>query len=167
LRKYPELQLGAVEAPHGTTRVFLGYGKATLINRNSPRRHHALNYYRYLHSESYNKLINHQADGICPVIRYSQGPDFLHDPEYPDEDFNQVWRDMMVAAVSEQISPFINGHVAARLVARQLEMIRSGNKTVPQAMRDAARNVNEAIADNLHQDPQLKRRYDALLNAPD
>jgi multiple sugar transport system substrate-binding protein len=162
LRNYPNLQLGLAEAPHGTQRVFLGYGKTTLINRSSPRRHDALKYFRFLQSEEYNKLINHQADGVCPVIKYAQGPDFLHDPDYPQEDFNQIWTEMMNASIPEQVSPFINGHVATRLVAKQLGMIKAGNKTVPQAMRDAARNVNNVIQTNLEENPELKRRYELL-----
>jgi multiple sugar transport system substrate-binding protein len=35
---YADLQLGAAQSPHGKVHKFLGYGKATLINKNSPHR---------------------------------------------------------------------------------------------------------------------------------
>jgi hypothetical protein len=102
---------------------------------------------------------------VCPVSRYAHSPDFLHDPEYPQEDFNQVWRDMMVASIPEQGSPFINGQVASRLVIRQLELVKTRNKSASQALRDAARAVNQAIAENLEEDAQLKQRYVRLTAA--
>ncbi len=42
LRESKDLRLGAVEGPHGPKRVFLGYGKGTVINKHSPRRTQAL-----------------------------------------------------------------------------------------------------------------------------
>jgi multiple sugar transport system substrate-binding protein len=159
---YAGLQLGAVEAPHGQVRTFAGYGKATLVNRNGPHRREALQWLVYLHSEPYNRLINHQADGVGPVMKYTQDDSFLHDPDYPNEDYNAVWRDMQRIAVPEQISPFMNGAVLQRLIDMQLELVKSGDKSAADAMRDATKQVNDRIQENLRQSPALREQWERL-----
>jgi multiple sugar transport system substrate-binding protein len=47
LRDYAGLLLSAVESPHARYRIFRGYARATLINRNSPRRRDALHWMLY------------------------------------------------------------------------------------------------------------------------
>ena len=163
-KDYAHLQLGAVESPYAKHRVFLGYGKATLINKNSPRREHALKFFEYLHSPDYNKLINHQADGVGPVKQSIEGDDFLHDPDYPYEDYNHVWRAMLQASVPEETSPFINGTVANRHIVKQLDLIKANSKDVEPALRDAAKIINDTIAENIRISPELRARYDALRN---
>jgi len=162
LRQYPNLRLGAVESPHGPYRVFRGYGRATCINKNSPRRAAALEFLKYMAGKDYNDLINHQADALAPVIRYCFTPEFLHDPEYPAEDFNAVWRDIMKVAVPDQISPFVNGNVAGRIFEKQLDLVKNGQKTGAEAMGAAARRINEEVAKAIELDPSLRVRYKAL-----
>jgi ABC-type glycerol-3-phosphate transport system substrate-binding protein len=163
MRRNPDLHPGAFECPHGPRRVFYGYGKATLINRNSPRREDALHWIEYENSEAYNKLINHQADGMGPVSRYTYTKDYLHDPEYPKDDFNGVWRDEMSIAEPAETSPFINGIVTNRIMETQLDLIKSNQKTPEQGMRDAARMINAEIGATVSRIPSLKQKYDALL----
>jgi ABC-type glycerol-3-phosphate transport system substrate-binding protein len=163
--EYANLQLGAVEAPYGTVHAFAGYGKATLNNRNSPHREEALKFLEYLHGETYNELINHQADGVGPVMKYTDGDLFLHDPAYPKEDFNAVWRAMQKAAVPEQVSPFMNGAVLERLMRGQLDLVKAGDRSAEQAMKEAASQVNERIEENLRQSPALRAQWEKLVKA--
>jgi len=160
LRRYDGLRLGAVEAPHGPRRVFRGYGRASLINRNSPRRREALAFLKYMAGREYNELINHQADALSPVIRYSHTEEYLHDPEYPDEDFNDVWRDVMALGVPDEVSPFVNGNVAGRIMNKQLDLVKNDQKSAADAMKTAARKINEEIQKTLERDPSLRERYE-------
>ena len=162
MRSYEGLRLGVVESPYWRKRVFRGYGRATLINRNSPRRREALDFLMYEAGKDYNALINHQADALSPTIRYCYIPSFLRDPEYPQEDYNAVWRDIMKYAVPDDISPFVNGQAAARILNKQLDMVKNDQKPVAAALRDAARQVNEEIAKTLARDPSLRARYREL-----
>jgi len=162
MRSYERLRLGVVECPYGKIRVFRGYGRATLINRNSPRRDEALEFLRYEAGKDYNALVNHQADALSPAIRYCYTPEFLHDPEYPQEGFNAVWRDVMKYSEPEDISPFVNGQAAARILNKQLDLVKNDQKSVAAALRDAARQVNEEIGKTLDRDPSLRVRYQKL-----
>jgi len=156
------LQLGAAEAPYSRHRVFRGYGKATLINKASPNRDKALEFLVYQSSERYNQIINNQADGIGPVKRFAYTEAFLHNPDFPEEDYNEVWRSMLEAARPDQVSPFVNGPAVHLIVQRQLDLMRSNNKPVPAAMRDAARQVNEHIQEMIDRDANLRELYERL-----
>lgn len=162
LRDYKRLRLGAVESPHLGRRVFRGYGRATLVNRTSPRRAAAIRFLLYEAGRPYNELVNAQADGIAPVIRFAYTPAYLHNPAHPEEDYNAVWRDMMREGVPDQVSPFVNGQAASRILNKQLDLVKNDQKSAAAAMRTAARLVNEEIQKTLDEDPSLRRRYDEL-----
>lgn len=166
LRDYKNLRLGAFESPHGPKRVFRGYGKGVIINRNSPRREDAFKFLLYMNGKEYNDLINHQADALCPVKRYCYSEEYLHDPKYPKEDFNEVWRDIMGVSEPETLSPFVNGAVADRILTKQLDLVKADQKPVADAMRATAAKVNEEIAKALENDPVLRRRFDQLTAGP-
>jgi multiple sugar transport system substrate-binding protein len=159
LRDYEGLRLGVVECPYRDKRVFHGYGRATLLNKYSPRRQQALDFMVYMAGKEYNDLVNHQADGIAPAIRYCYTPEFLHDPEYPEEDYNAVWRDIMGAGEPDYMSPFVNAQTAMRIFKKQIDLVKNDQKPVADAMRDAAREVNQEIAKTLEMDPSLLIQY--------
>jgi len=167
LRKYEGLRLGAAESPHGRYRVFRGYGRASLINRNSPQRREALEFLKYMAGREYNELINHQADALAPVIPYSHTDKYLHDPQYPDEDFNDVWRDVMEYGVPDEVSPFVNGNVVSRIMNKQLDLVKNDQKTAAAAMKTAASEINEEIQKALERDPSLQKRYREIQSAAD
>lgn len=158
---YKHLRLGAVEAPHGPQRIFRGYGRATLINALSPKREAAFAFIQYLHSKPYNDLINHQADALAPVKRYCYTPEYEYDPDFPHEaEFNPVWRDIMRYAVPQETSPFVNGQRAERILNRQMDLVKANQKSPAEALRDAARQINEEILRTLARDPVLRREYE-------
>jgi multiple sugar transport system substrate-binding protein len=159
LRDYGRLRLGVVESPYAKRRILRSYTRATLVNRYSPRREQALDFLVYEAGKDYNDLINRQADAVAAVIRYNYTPEFLHNPEHPEEDYNEVWREVVRYGSPDDWSPFINGQTATRILDKQMDLVKNDQKPVPEAMRDAAREVNEEIANTLEQDPVLRVRY--------
>ncbi|MGI8905966.1 MAG: extracellular solute-binding protein [Candidatus Sumerlaeaceae bacterium] len=161
LREIKGLRLGAVECPHAKRRVFYGYGKSIIINKSSPRREQALRFMQYMASKEYNQLINHQADAVGPVKKYSYTDDFLHDPDYPDEDFNTVWREVMNHTEQEAVSPFIDAVQAYGWLNKQIDLVKINQKSAADAMRQLAAQINAQIQENIANNPDLKREYDA------
>lgn len=162
-KQFPDLKMTVCEAPHFDKRVFMGYGRATFINKASPRREEALKFLLYMAGPDYNRIINKQADALAPVMKYCYLPETLHDPDFPDEDKNQVWLDAMKYAESNPTSPFVNNQAATRILTRQLDLVKNDQKLVPDALRDAAREVNAEIQKTLARNPSLKAKYDALV----
>ena len=163
LRKYEKLRLGAVESPHGPHRHFWAYGRTSLINKNGPRREEAFAFLKYLASREFSELINHQADALAPVKKHCYTDLYLRDPEFPDEDFNAMWRDIVEYGSPSEDSPFVNGNVAGRILNKQLDLVKSNEKDAAAAMRDAARLINAEIHKTLDRVPSLRKRYGALV----
>ena len=159
---YPGLRLGVVEVQFGPVRRYAGAGGAVMINANSPRREQAFDFIRFMAGREYNDLINRQADGIAAVKRYCYTDEFLHDPAYPDEDANEVWRDVMERSVPLQASEFVSGTMTSRIMDVQLDLVRNNRKPPAEAMRTAARQVNEEIGKTLRASPALRTRYESL-----
>ena len=116
-------------------------------------------------SEPLSKIVEPGwADALAPVKRYSYTEKYLHDPAFPEEDFNAVWRDAMNYAVPDEISPFVNGQAVQRILNKQLDLVKSNQKSAADALRTAARQINEEIQKTIQRDPELRRRYEALVN---
>lgn len=159
MKDYKHLRLGVVESPHGPLRQYRGYGAAVIINKNSPHRQDALAFVKYMASQEYNELINHEADALAPVRKYCYTDKFLHDPERPLESENTIWRDVMQYGLTDEVSPFINGTAASQIMYKQLDLLKARNKSGEQAMKDAARLINQEIQKTIRRDPELLRRY--------
>ncbi|MDB5324482.1 MAG: hypothetical protein JWM57_51 [Phycisphaerales bacterium] len=163
LRANEQLKLSACEMPHGPAgRIFLGYGRSTLINRASPHREQAFEYLKYMASPAYTNLVNQQADAMGPVAKYCTDESLVN-PKFPAEAaYQRVFRDVMPLGRAEASSPFVSGTVVERVVKTQLDMVTRDAKTAEQAMRDAATEINAAIAANVARDPDLAKQYDSL-----
>ncbi|WP_395094583.1 ABC transporter substrate-binding protein [Armatimonas sp.] len=160
--QFPGLSLTVTECPHYKDRVFYAYGRSTAINKHSPHREKALQYLLYMTGPTYNKGINDQADALAPFKKYCEGEAYLHNPAFPDEDKNEVWRDVMAVGKPSPPSPFISSQLADRIIGRQLDLVKNDQKPVADALKAAASEVNAEIQKTLQRDPELKRRYDAL-----
>ena len=159
LRKYEKLRLGAFAMPHGPAHKYLGYGKSVLVNKYSPSRDQAFRFLTYMYDKPYNDLVNYQADALAPVKKYCYTQEYLHDPDYPGEDFNAVWRDIMRYGEPDWVSPFVSGSVVYRILKNQLDLVKADQKTPEEAMKTAARLINEEIRKNLEQNPKLRETY--------
>ena len=156
---FADLPLGAVELPAGPSRRIFGGGRSTLVNARSKNIEGALTFLEYMHGKDWNDLVNRQADALSPVMEYNYTQEFLLNPEHPEEDYNAVWRSAMENATPRQVSAYVNGQTVDRILAKQADLVRADLKTGAEAMADAAREVNEAIIEQIEIDPELRARY--------
>jgi multiple sugar transport system substrate-binding protein len=163
MRNYSHLNLGVCESPHGPLRQFSTYGKATCINKKSPNREKALKFLMYMATKPYSDLVNQEADGLAPVMKYCYPDANLINPKFPNEDFHPVFRDQTARGVSEEVSPFCNTAVAEQIFKSQVDLIRGNAKSPAEGMKEMARQVNAEIAKTLARDPEMKAQYDALI----
>jgi multiple sugar transport system substrate-binding protein len=159
LRDYEGLNLGVVEIPRMSDTAYRAYGRATVVNRYSPRREQALDFLVYEAGKDYNDLINRQADAVAAVMRYNYTPEFLQNPEHPEEDYNEVWRDVIRYGEADVWSPFVNGQAANRILTKQLDLVKNDQKSAADALRDAAREIHKEMAKTLERDPSLRIKY--------
>jgi len=146
LRKYSGIDPGVIECPNGGFRRFFGYGRATLINKHSKHREGALAFLRGLSTATYNREVNLDADGVCAFRQFATSGSLLDDPQHPAEHDNDVWVDLAQLAVPDETSPYIDGATVSRLIERQLDLVEENQKDPASAMRDAKRDIDEALA---------------------
>jgi ABC-type glycerol-3-phosphate transport system substrate-binding protein len=146
LRSYPALDLGVIECPNGGYRRFFGYGRATLINRESQNRKGALAFLRCLSSAAYNREVNRDADGVCAFRQFATDASMLFDPAHPDERDNDVWVDLAEHAVPDETSPYLDGATVSRIVQKQIDLVETNGKEPEFAMRDAKREIDLALS---------------------
>jgi ABC-type glycerol-3-phosphate transport system substrate-binding protein len=159
----PTLRLTAVECPHGPLRLFWGYGRATLVNATSPRAKEALDFLVYMSRKPYNDLIDAQADALAPVKKYCDTPEYFHDPRYPEEDYNDVWRSVMDVGLPEETSPFVDGQAVQNILNVQLDLVKNDQKSAADALHTATQKINAEIRKMVAQDTTLRRRYEKTL----
>jgi multiple sugar transport system substrate-binding protein len=157
LKQFEGLNLNVYESPHGSHRRFSALGRATLINRSSPRREEALRFLAYLASEPYARLIDRQADG-SPAFKAHTGR-----PLAKPEAGHEVWSEAVRHAVPDWTSPYVSGYVVSRIMGEQLDLVKSGSKSPREAMKTAARQINDGIAKAVREDPVVRRRYEEAM----
>ena len=164
-RNYPGLQLGVTEPLLGPVRAHAGYAGVMMINRHSPHREEALRALTLLTDPDYNAMVNRQADAMAAMKSAAYTDEFEFNPQFPQETYNVVWRQIMERALPAEISPFVNGAVAERTINTQLALIRAGRKSPKQGMRDAAVILNREILQTIERDPELRAQYERLVAA--
>ncbi len=145
LRSYSGLDLGVVECPNGGYRRFFGYGRATLINKDSKDREGSLAFLQCLSTAPYNREVNRDADGICAFRKFAQDTSLLGDASHPAEHDNDVWVDLAEHAVPDETSPYLDGATVNRIIQKQIELVEDNAKDPASAMRDAKRDIDAAL----------------------
>lgn len=160
--QYPNLRLGVLEYQFGPHRAYQGYAGCVMINSRSPRRKEALRYLTFMAGPEYNALVNSQADGLGPMRAAAETEDFLHNPEHPEEDQNEVWQRVLATSFPYEYSPFVDGSVESRIIDCQLDLVRNNSKSVSAALDTIAAEINEAIDKAIARDKRLARLYAQL-----
>jgi len=172
-RQYPDLngKLGNAFLPHAEGRPTACYcgTRGTGININSPSGMKALEFMKYLASDEYNRTIGLGSDGLPPNAEFARNPDNLLNPKYPWEtrEFHKKFVDAMEYASSPDISPFVDPVIVNTIWLEALDEVTNDLKTPEQAMRDAAKRVNDRIDQNVRDRPDLKALYDKIKRGED
>ena len=156
---YKDLRLGFAQAPRGPRDAVLGGAKGILVNARSRHREAALDFVAFLHSREFNELIDLQGDGLGSVPAFVTSDPCLRRSSPPMEDDSRVWVEEMARAVPGESSPFVNGNRVDDIFIRQGGLVGVALKDGAAAMRDAAREVNLSILEQLDADPTLRPRY--------
>jgi multiple sugar transport system substrate-binding protein len=157
-KEAPNLRLGVVELPYQKVETVVGGARCALVNAKGKNKPAAIRFIKYLASPEYNRLLNEQADALAPVMAESYTEHFLHNPEYPNEDYNAIWREVVRKARVDELNPFLRGSELTPITT-QLDLIKGDLKDVDRALDDAARAANERIKRNARIKPNLRQLY--------
>lgn len=164
-RQYPELRehVGVALLPRMPDGVPASYSgtRGPGINARSPHRDEALRFLQYLASDEYAEVIAMSSDGLPPQASYSDDPARLLNPAFPWEDFQEKFVESMRVAEPVEVSPFVSSIIVDRIWTDALDNVQNGLKSPEEAMKEAARRINDRIQREIAERPDLRERYEA------
>jgi multiple sugar transport system substrate-binding protein len=148
------LRLGVVPLPHAKVQTNIGGARCGLVNAYSKNREAAIRFVMFLASPEYNQLLNDQADALAPTQASAYTERFLKNPKHPEEDYNEIWRDVVSRSITDENSMFAVGADLSPMTSA-LDLIKNNKKEVGKAMRDAQEEMNEKMRKNAVNRPSL------------
>src|SRR5690606_30133814 len=117
--QYPEMEnnLGVALIPHmpgGVPATYTG-ARGPGINALSNNIEESLLFLQYLASDEYSDIIALSSDALPPNRHYVEDPSRLLNPQYPGEDFQEVFVRSMDFAESKETSPFVESSFVHRV----------------------------------------------------
>ncbi|RYG48324.1 extracellular solute-binding protein [bacterium] len=156
-----KFELGSVTPPIANyPRFGSGGARAVMVNASSPNREAAVEFAIYLLGETYNLLLNDQADALAGVKRYAYEPRYLTPPKTPKETFHAPFRKTLEMGVPDHPSIYLPRGEVDLYLNRQLDLVKLGQKEPAAALKDAARDIDAAMHRYLDRHPALKEKYE-------
>ena len=169
-RRYAEqtgqpLELAVVEAPHG------GYPNARTTTRGAAMYRGGDNkpfvrlFQQFLAGRAYNELIVDDADALPPNPAYARTEAFRRPPDWPNEwgTHEMFVRAMDELAIGGAYSEFILSTEAETFLYRFADEFENDLITADQAAALTAGFIDNRIARNLEENPDLRPRYEELV----
>jgi len=143
------LRFGIAPLPRDATRATCFYSRSTTINAETKYPDECFDFLEFLTTPEYNRLICEGGDGLPSVKALAESDMFLHDPNYPEEDQNQVYLDDVAYGRVPLTSPHIKPAEFQKLWDAYAGRLREGTWTPDQVAEELTRKVNEAIEKNI------------------
>ncbi len=153
-------RLGSAVPPVARFPRFSGGGtRALMVNRQSEHLKEAIEFAMFLAGKDYSALLNDQGDALAGPSRFAYTDRYLHNPRDPGQDYHEAFRKTLEMATPLLGSPYVTMTEVNDDLTRQFDLVKLDQKTPAQAMRAAARDINEALKRNVQRDPDLLKRF--------
>ena len=164
-RQWPDLKLAVTEPPYGEFSNAVFGASMLSIYAGSKHPDSARTYLRFLASSDYLQWLSKAAVGIPANAEAAHSAAYLRPPDHPAE-----WpcNERFVDAI-EQIGipytscPYVLYSVYSTLDDDAVQRYNAGLCSAPEAGRRAADAINEEIQRTLTQQPELRARYDTMV----
>jgi multiple sugar transport system substrate-binding protein len=143
------LRFGIAPLPRDATRASWFLSRSTTINAETPYPDECFKFLEFLTTPEYNRLICEGGDGLPSVKALAESDMFLSDPNYPEEDQNQVYLDDIPYGRVDIISPYIKPAEYQKIWDTYTIRLREGTWGPEKAADEMARRVNEAMRRNI------------------
>jgi multiple sugar transport system substrate-binding protein len=147
-RKNKELDWDVAPVPYGRYRRGMLESKIYAIPRDCKQKALAFLYLRHLISPEDEQLVADYGDGIPSVRAYCYTPQFLFNPQYPNERRNRLYLDEMNYASLKQQSRWVQQLDVDTIRDAECDRIWQNEITPSQAAENIARRINAIIRRN-------------------
>jgi len=149
-RKNKDLDWDVAPIPQsGKVKASLLASKAYAIPKGNQNKDAAFTFLKYLMSKRNQLIVASTGDGIPSIRKYAESPEFLHNPDYPNEKNNQVYLDDMQYGRSPEVSPYISELDATAIFNEEMDLMWQRKQTPEDACNRIAERVNAIIRRNI------------------
>ncbi|MFW6038950.1 MAG: ABC transporter substrate-binding protein [bacterium] len=165
LRDFGQLELSAVEPPHGGFPNTLITTRSAAVYAASPNRAHALRFLQYLADEAYNTQIVRDADALPPNPKFTETELFKRPPDHPHEHgVHEAFAEAAHSlAAGEASSPFVLDSSVKRLIKEATDKVMAGRLDPEAAAVQCAERINARIRRTTDEVPRLAREHKRLV----
>lgn len=165
LREYPPINLGASYFPSfGFENTYITSAVVSLY-ADANHKDLAYQFFRFLTSEPYNMKAVRAGASLPPAPEYTRSDLFSRPPGHPNEwGAHEVFVEAAeTVAIPLEVSPFILPHIGQRTESMAVESFMAGRISAEEAGLIAQTRLNQIIAQNLKDRPDLRAEYDRRL----
>ncbi len=149
-RKNKELEWDVAPVPqYGRVKATLLASKVYAIPKGCQNTDAAADYLKYLVSKTNQLIVASTGDGIPSIRRFGETPEFLYNPDFPNEKSNQVYLDEMKHARAPEVSPYVSELEARAIFDEEMDVMWQRRQSPDKACDNIARRVNALIRRNL------------------
>lgn len=149
-REQKDLDWDVAPLPVGKQPITLLASKTYAIPASCRHKEEAFKYLLHLISKDDELLVGNYGDGIPSIQDIGRSPQFLFNPEYPNERNNKVHLDQMQHARVQEWSPYISLLDTNAIMSEEFDMMWQKQETADQACDRIARRINMIIKRNLN-----------------
>lgn len=149
-REQKDLEWDVTSVPRGKEPFTLLASKTYAIPAICKQKEDAFKFLMHLISKEDELLVANYGDGIPSIKNIGMSPQFLFNPEYPNEKNNKIHLDEMKYARTPEWSPYISLLDMNAIMAEEFDMMWQKEKTPDQACDAVARRINAIIRRNLN-----------------
>jgi len=155
-------KLSVCEIPYKEFRNTLMMSGVGAVYEGSKHKELAYYFMKFYASEKYNRQIIENGDGLPPVPRFTKTEAFSRPPKHPNEwgVHDRILKMATEIAIPISSSPYVLDSYSRRQEDSSFDKAIAGRSSVKEALKLAARVVNEDIKRKVGESPELRLIYE-------
>jgi multiple sugar transport system substrate-binding protein len=158
-------KLAISEYPHKMYRNAILYACSSAVYKGSKHKDLAVYFLKFMASETFNRGIIDNPDGLPPSPKFAYGDAYSYPPEYPNEwGLHDQIRDVVnEIAIPRSYSPYIQSSVFARYEKNAMDGLLADQISVEDALNELAISIEMDMARFAGESKSLKAKYEKQL----
>jgi multiple sugar transport system substrate-binding protein len=141
-RQQKDLDWSISPLPLGKFPTNHALSKAFIIPYNAKHPEESFRFVKFLADRDDQLIVSRTGEGIPCRISVATSAEFLYNPAFPKEDKNQIYIDGMKFARTEQVSPYVSGIEATRILNEEFDKLWANKQNPKETVTNATKQIN-------------------------
>ena len=164
-REVGPTNLSIIEFPHKTYRNTMLYACSSAVYKGSKQKDLAVYFLKFMASDTFNRGIIEDPDGLPPVPKYAFEETYSHPVDYPNEwGLHDELRDaLMDLGIPFSYSPFIQASTVTRRHSIAFSNLLADRLSIEDALNELAVSIEQEMVRYMTESKGLKEKYEKQL----